>query len=129
MEKDDKLPRKSHTNNNNAKRKRSSRDSTKNNNSNSRDKKKGLDCMLHGKDCGYSSDKCFVLKKQADKLKSTTRVSKEHNYADLHTIIKESIRKASKLRKRSKNIHSKDLQAFEEMSISSSSSSHDTGST
>ena len=71
MEKEDKLPRESHTNNN-AKRKRSSRDSTRENNSNSRGKKKSLDCMLHGKDCGHSSYQCFVLKKQADKLKSTT---------------------------------------------------------
>ena len=41
MEKEDKLPRESHTNN--TKRKRSSRDSTKNNNFNSRGQKKSLD--------------------------------------------------------------------------------------
>ena len=124
MEKEDKLPRESYVNN--AKRTRSSRESTKNNNSNSRGQEKGQDCMLHGKDCGHSSDQCFVLKKQANKLKSSTRVSKEHNYGDLHTIIKESIQKAIKPRKRSKNIPNKDLQAFEEMSISSSDP--DTGS-
>ena len=121
MEKEDKLPRESHINNN-AKRKRSSRDSTKKNNSNSRGQKKSLDCMLHGKDCGHSSDQYFV---QADKLKSSTRVSKEHNYEDLHTIIKESIKKVIKPRKRSKKA-SNDLQAFEQLSISDSSSSHDT---
>ena len=82
--------------------------------------------MLYGKDCGHSSDQCFVLKKQADTLKSSTRSSQEHNYGDLHALIKREIRKASKPRKRSKNIHNKDLQAFEEMSISSSS--HDTAS-
>ena len=126
MEKEDKLPRESHTNNN-AKRKRSSRDFTRENNSNSRGQKKRMDCMLHGKDCGHSTDQCFVLKKQADKLKSSTRVSREHNYGDLHTLIRDEIRKASKPRKRSKNIPNKDLQAFEELSISSSSSSsHDT---
>ena len=125
MEKEDKLPREKHTNNN-AKRKRSSRDSTKKNNSNSRGQKKSLDCMLHGKDCGHSSDQCFVLKKQADKLKSSTRSSKEHNYGDLHTLIRDEIRKAIKPRKRSKNTPNKDLQAFEELSISSSRSSHDT---
>ena len=78
--------------------------------------------MLHGKDCGHSSDQCFVLKKQADKLKSSTSSSQEHNYNDLHTLIKSEIRKASKPRKRSKKVPNKDLQAFEEMSISS----HDT---
>ena len=104
MEKEDKLLRESHTNNNNAKRKRSSRDSTRNNNSNSRGQKKSLDCMLHGEDCGRSTDQCFVLKKQADKLKSSTRVSKEHNYGDLHTLIKSEIRKVNKPRKRSKKV-------------------------
>ena len=123
METEDKLTRESHTNNN-IKRTRFSRDSTKNNNSNSRGQKKDLDCMLHGKNCGHSSDQCFVLKKQADKLKSSTRVSKEHNYGNLHTLIREEIKKANKTRKRSKNVHDKDLQAFEELSISSSS--HDT---
>ena len=126
MESEEKHPRDKHTNNNNGKRKRSSSNPTRNNNSNSRGQKKSLDCMLHGKDCGHSSDQCFVLKKQADKLKSSTRSSKEHNYNDLHTFIKSEIRKASKPRKRSKNIPKKDLQAFEEMSISSSS--HDTAS-
>ena len=84
--------------------------------------------MLHGKDCGHSTDQCFVLKKQAEKLKSSTRSSQEHNYSDLHTFIKSEIRKANKPRKRSKKIPNKDLQAFEELSISSSSSSHDTAS-
>ena len=117
MESEEKPPREKHTNNNNGKRKRSSSNSTRNNNSNSRGQKKSLDCMLHGKDCGHSSDQCFVLKKQADKLKSSTRVSKEHNYGDLHTIIKDEIRKAVKPRKRSKNNPNKDLQAFKELSI------------
>ena len=128
MESEEKPPREKHTSNNNSKRKRSSRDSTRNNNSNSRGQKKSLDCMLHGKDCGDSRYQCFVLKKQTDKLKSSTRVSKEHNYGDLHTINKKSIKKAIKPRKRSKSNPSKDLQAFEQLSISSSSSSHDTAS-
>ena len=84
--------------------------------------------MLHGKDCDHSSDQCFVLKKPADKLKSTTRISKDHNYGDLHTLIRDEIRKASKPRKRSKNIPNKDLHAFEELSINNSSSSHDNAS-
>ena len=45
-----------------------------------------------------------ALKKQADKLKSSTRSSQEHNYGDLHTFIKSEIRKTNKPRKRSKNI-------------------------
>ena len=68
MENEEKPPREKHTNNNNGKRKRSSSNSTRNNNSNSRGQKKSLDCMLHGNDCGYSTDQCFVLKKQAEKL-------------------------------------------------------------
>ena len=80
MEKEDKLPRESHTNNND-KRKRSSSSSTKNNNSNSRGQKKSLDYLLHGKDCRHSTDQCFVLKKQAEKIKSSTRSSQEHTTA------------------------------------------------
>ena len=125
MESEEKPPREKHTSNNNSKRKRSSRDSTRNNNSNSRGQKKSLDCLLHGKDCGHSTDQCFVLKKQADKLKSSTRSSQEHNYGDLHTFIKSEIRKANKPRKRSKKA-SNDLQAFEQLSISDGSSIHDT---
>ena len=124
MEKEDKLVHESHTNNN-AKRKRSSRDSTRENNSNSRGQKKSLDCLIHGKDCGHSTDQCFVLKKQAEKLKSFRRSNQEHNYGDLHTFIKSEIRKANKPRKRSKKA-SNDLQAFEQLSISDGSSSHDT---
>ena len=126
MESEEKPPREKHTSNNNGKRKRSSRDSTRNNNSNSRGQKKSLDCMLHGKDCGHSTDQYFVLKKQAEKLKSSTRSSQEHNYSDLHMIIKDIIKKAIRPRKRSKNIPRKDLQAFEELSSSSRSSIHDT---
>ena len=59
MEKEDKLPRESYTNNT-AKRKRSSRDSTK---TTIQIAKAGLDSMLHGKDCDHSTDQCFVLKK------------------------------------------------------------------
>ena len=84
--------------------------------------------MLYGKDCDHSTDRCFVLKKQAEKLKFFTRTSKEHNYGDLHTFIKSEIRKASKPRKRSKKVPNKDRQAFEQLSISDSSSSHDTAS-
>ena len=80
--------------------------------------------MLHGKDCGHSTDQCFVLKKPAEKLKSSPRSSQEHNYGDLHTFIKSEIRKASKPRKRIKKVPNNDLQTFEEMSISS----HDTAS-
>ena len=119
MENEEKPPREKHTNNNNAKRKRSS------SNSNSRGQKKSLDCLLHGKNCGHSTDQCFVLKKQAEKLKSSTRSSQEHNYSDLHTFIKSEIRKANKPRKRSKKAPSNDLQA-EQLSISDSSSIHDT---
>ena len=128
MESEEKPPREKHTSNNNSKRKRSSRDSTRNNNSNSRGQKKSLDCLLHGKDCGHSTDQCFVLKKQAEKLKSSTRSSQEHNYGDLHTFIKSEIRKANKPRKRSKKVPNKDLQAFEQLSISDGSSIHDTAS-
>ena len=81
--------------------------------------------MLHGKDCGHSTDQCFVLKKQAEKLKSSTRSSQEHTYSDLHTFVKSEIRKANKPRKRSKKA-SNDLQAFEQLSISDGSSIHDT---
>ena len=78
------------------------------------------------KDYSHSTDQCFVLKKQADKLKSSTRSSQEHNYSDLHTFIKSEIRKANKPKKRSKKVPSKDLHAFEQLSISDSSIIHDT---
>ena len=84
MESEEIPPREKHTNNNNAKRKRSSSSSTRNNNSNSRGQKKSLDCMLHGKDCGHSTDQCFVLKKQADKLKYSTRSSQERRSTYVH---------------------------------------------
>ena len=78
MEKEEYLPRESHTNS--AKRTRFSKETTKKGNSSNKGKKKGVDYLLHGKDCGHTSDQCFVLKKQADKLKATTRSSdKEHN--------------------------------------------------
>ena len=38
-------------------------------------RRKGLDCLLHGKDCGHTSDQYFVMKKHTDKLKATTRNS------------------------------------------------------
>ena len=110
MENEEKPPREKHTNNNNGKRKRFSSNATKNNNSKSRGQKKSLDCMLHGKDCGHSTDQCFVLKKQTEKLKSSTRSSQEHNYSDLHTFIKSEIRKAIKPIKRSKKVSNKQQQ-------------------
>ena len=92
-------------------------------------KRKGIDYLSYDKDCGHTSDQYFVLKKQAAKLKATTRSTsnKDANYADLHTMINATIQKAVKpLNKKRKSNPSKDLQAFEEMSISSSS--HNTGS-
>ena len=89
MEKEDKLPRESYINN--TKRNRFSKE-TRKLKSFSKGKRKGLDCLLHGKDCGHTSDQCFVLKKQADKLKATTRTSnKDTNYADLHATINAAI--------------------------------------
>jgi len=32
-------------------------------------KKQGLNCLVHGENCGHTSNQCFVLKKQAKKLK------------------------------------------------------------
>ena len=89
-------------------------------------KKQGLNCLVHGENCGHTSDQCFVLKKQASKLKQSTRPSNkyENNYADLHTMIANAVKKAVKpLNKKRKLNPNKDLQAFEELSISDSETS------
>ena len=89
-------------------------------------KKQGLNCLVHGENCGHTSDQCFVLKKQAKRLKQGTRPSNKHenNYAELHTMIANAVKKAVKpLNKKRKLNPNKDLQAFEELSISNSEAS------
>ena len=83
-------------------------------------KKQGLNCLVHGENCGHTSDQCFVLKKQAKKLKkSTGNTTSNNDYADLHTMIAKAVKTAVKpLRKKRKMNPDKDLQAFEEPSIS-----------
>ena len=50
-------------------------------------RKKGLNYLVHGENYGHTSDQCFVLKKQAKRLKQGTRPSNKHdtNYAEVHT--------------------------------------------
>ena len=120
LEKEEKRARESSTND--TKRTRLNKDSKK---EKRQGKKKGLNCLLHGEDCGHTSDQCFVLKKQAKKLKTSTGgTKKDSNYADLHAMIAEAVQKAVKpLRKKRKTNTSNDLQTFEEMSISSDEAS------
>ena len=83
--------------------------------------KKNLNCMVHGKNCGHTSDNCFVLKKQARRLRISAFSTNEQdsNYADLHTMIANAVKTAVKpLKKKRKLNPSKDLQTFEELSIS-----------
>ena len=98
-------------------------------------KRQGLNCLVHGENCGHTSDQCFVLKKQAKRLKLSTRSSNNSNnrygtnYAELNVMIANAVKKAVKsLNKKRKLNPNKDLQAFEELSISdseASASSHD----
>ena len=98
-------------------------------------KRQGLNCLVHGENCGHTSDQCFVLKKQAKRLKLSTRSSNNgnnrfgSNYAELNVMIANAVKKAVKpLNKKRKLNPNKDLQAFEELSISdseASTSSHD----
>ena len=91
--------------------------------------------MVHGENCGHTSDQCFVLKKQAKRLKQSTRPPNNNknrydtNYAELNVMIANAVKKAVKpLNKKRKMNPDKDLQAFEELSISdseASASSHD----
>ena len=91
--------------------------------------------MVHGENYGHTSDQCFVHKKQAKRLKQSTRSSNNNNnrygsnYAELNVMTANAVKKAVKpLNKKRKLNPNKDLQAFEELSISDSeacASSHD----
>ena len=112
---------------------RLNKESTKENKKSGR--KQGLSCLVHGENCGHTSDQCFVLKKQAKRLKQSTRPPNNNknrydtNYAELNVMIANAVKKAVKpLNKKRKLNPNKDLQAFEELSISdseASASSHD----
>ena len=95
------------------------------------------DCMLHGDNCGHSTDECRTLKAQAKRMKSTYEAqhpSKKSEYKkaqDLHAMVMESVQKAlgeakkpaSKKKKSSSKEDQFAIDKFSELSVSDSDES------
>ena len=82
----------------------------------------GLDCILHGKNCGHSTDSCWTLKKQAEKMKKNKKPSnsdKDMNFLMKKAVI-EAINVASgakKAKKAAKKDRAEELQAFSQLTV------------
>ena len=82
----------------------------------------GLDCMLHGKNCGHTTKNCWTLKKQAaaaqKKGKHTSHSKKEINVMMKQAVV-EAFNAASsaKKAKKAKKDKTEELQAFTKLTV------------
>ena len=85
-----------------------------------------LDCLLHGENCGHSSDKCFTLKAQAKRMKGmydsqTPSMKKDYkNKQELNSIVQLVVEKALKAQKKKKKSSKNENFNFDKLDISES---------
>jgi hypothetical protein len=85
-----------------------------------------LDCLLHGENCGHSSDKCFTLKAQAKRMKGmydsqTPSTKKDYkNKQELNSIVQLAVEKALKAQKKKKKSSKGENFNFDKLDISES---------
>mgnify|MGYP001048519339 CR=1 FL=1 len=95
----------------------------------SKRKRDSKDCLLHGKDCGHSTDECRTLKAQAKNMKATydaqTREGKRKlkEKHELNALIAEAVNDAleakQKKRRTARRATERELNAFNNLEISS----------
>ena len=110
--------------------KNSSNSSSKKRKPNTQNGGSGLDCILHGDNCGHTTHDCRNLRAQAEKMKqkykskSSSGVSKE-----TQAIFQEAMAAFTKKQKaKKKKAVEKELQAFENLSVTSDLEHEDEGS-
>jgi len=125
------------TKNNNHNKKSNKRAQSGDTSGNKTQTKTGKHCLLHGDNCGHTTDQCFTLKAQAKRMRQTydaqTPAKKQvyKNKQELNAIVanavEEALNGASKTKKRKTNKKGKteELNAFASMSITSDSDSGD----
>lgn len=88
------------------------------------------DCMLHGTDCGHSTEDCYTLKSQAKKMRQNWEAQtpdKKKSYKkkqELNAIVAEAVEtalNAKKSKKRTRKQTEKELTEFKKLSISDTS--------
>ena len=114
--------------NGNGEKKKSSKQGKKGSGSNKRKQstsfEEGLDCILHGKNCGHVTDDCWTLKRQAERLKKEgkkpSKADKDMNVLMKKAVV-EAINVASGAKKARKTPTKKDkteeLQAFAQLTV------------
>ena len=84
----------------------------------------GLDCMLHGKNCGHTTENCWTLKKQAAATAAQKSKNKSsHSKKEMNVMMKQAVveafnaASAAKKPKKSKKEKTEELQAFSKLTV------------